>query len=88
MWINRGYKRTRSSKMSQTLSESSWKSKDAWYSATTSKNMLLKKKTKQQQWAMAVVHSTANFTLCLDPALHITDLCQDDTVADEEWINK
>ena len=32
--------------------------------------------------------STANFTLCLDPALHIKDLCQDDTVADEEWINK
>ena len=30
------------------LTESSWKSKDAWYSATMSKNMLLKKKTKQQ----------------------------------------
>ena len=32
--------------------------------------------------------STANFALCLDPALHIKDLCQDDTVADEEWIKK
>ena len=32
--------------------------------------------------------STANFTLCLDPGLHIKDLCLDDTVADEEWTNK
>ena len=46
--------------MSETVSKSSCKSKDMCYSATTSKSMLLKKKAKQQQWAMTVVWQTSH----------------------------
>ena len=38
--------------------------------------------------AASDVRSTAKFTLSIDPGLHIKNLCQDDTVADEEWTNK
>ena len=59
--------------MSETLSESSWKSKDVFYFATTSKNMSLEKKTKQQQRAMTVVWQTSHCAY-MDPGLHIKDL--------------
>ena len=48
--------------MLETLSESSWKSKDVCYFATTSKNVLLKK-TKQQQRAMSVVRQNSHCPL-------------------------
>ena len=55
------------------------------------RDILLQRRTKaalkNQAATVSNDRSTANFTLCLDPALHIKDLCQDDTVADEEWIN-
>ena len=49
-------------KILETLSESSWKSKDVCYFATTSKNVLLKK-TKQQQRAMSVVRQNSRYPL-------------------------
>ena len=62
MRINRGNKQSRSKKMLETLSESSWKSKDVCYFAITSKNVLLKK-TKQQQRAMSVVRQNSHYPL-------------------------
>ena len=52
-------------------------------SATMLKHMLLKKKGRQQKQARL-----ANFTSCLNRGLHIKDLCQDDSVTEEEGTNK
>ena len=78
MRINRGNKRNRFKRNFGNINRCS--------SATTSKNMLLRR--KKTATAASDDCSVANFTLCLHPGLHIQDLCQDDLAASKQWTNK